>query len=67
MLGLDKIVNTARPVPNILTSAAPPEPTEATLGFSSNRKAIDFSPVRRYCFDQKKGGLNFYIQIKKCM
>jgi hypothetical protein len=39
-------------------TAAPSKPAKATPGFSSNRKGID-SPVRRYCSEQKKGGLNF--------
>jgi hypothetical protein len=29
-------------------------PAKATPGFSSNRKEIDDSPVRRYCSEQKK-------------
>jgi hypothetical protein len=35
-------------------TTAPPKPTEAKPGFSSNRKAIDNSPVRRYFLAQKK-------------
>jgi hypothetical protein len=34
---------------------------KATPGFSSNRKKIDNSPVRRYCSGQKKGGFKFPI------
>ena len=37
----------------------PPEPAEATSGFSSNRKTIDIPSVRRYGSGQKKGGLKF--------
>jgi hypothetical protein len=45
-------------------TAAPPEPAEATSGFSSNRKTIDIPPVRRYCSGQKKGGLGpIHVQI----
>ena len=40
-------------------TAAPSKPAKATPGFSSNRKGIDDSPVRRYCSEQKQGGLNF--------
>ena len=40
-------------------TAAPPKPAEATPGFSSSRKGIDNSQARRYCWGQKKGGLNF--------
>ena len=47
-------------------TAAPPEPAETTLGFSSNRKGIDNSPVRRYCSGQKKRWFKFPIQIPKC-
>ena len=45
-------------------TAAPPKPAEATPGFSSSRKGIDNSQARRYCWGQKKGGLNFlYIRV----
>ena len=45
-------------------TAAPPKPAEATSGFSSNRKTIDNSPVRRYCSGQKKGGLKFLYRSR---
>jgi hypothetical protein len=43
-------------------TAAPPEPAEATLGFSSTRKTIDIPPVRRYCSVQKKRWFKIPIQ-----
>src|SRR5262245_51861002 len=43
-------------------TAAPPEPAEATSGFSSNRKTIDIPPVRRYCSGQKKRWFKIPIQ-----
>jgi len=43
-------------------TAAPPEPTEATPGFSSNRNEIDNSPGRRYSSDQKKRLFKFPIR-----
>ena len=42
-----------------------PKPAEATLGFSSDRKEIDNSPVRRYGSGQKKGGLISYTNSGK--
>ena len=42
-------------------TTTPPKPAEATPGFSSNRKGIDNSPVRRYCSGQKKRWFEFPI------
>jgi hypothetical protein len=47
-----------------LPTAASPEPAEATLGFSSTRKTIDNSPVRRYCSGQKKRWFKFPIHCR---
>jgi hypothetical protein len=38
-------------------TAAPPKPTEATPGFSSNRNEFDNSPLRRYSSGQKKNAV----------
>jgi hypothetical protein len=46
-------------------TAAPPEPAEATSGFSSNRKTIDIPPVRRYCSGQKKRWFKIPIQCER--
>jgi hypothetical protein len=40
-----------------LRTAASPEPTEATLGFSLNARALDGSRVRRYSSGHRKGRL----------
>ncbi len=42
-------------------TAARPKRTEATLGFTSNRKGIDNSPVWRYSSGQKKRWFKFPI------
>src|SRR5206468_11031831 len=43
-------------------TAAPPEPTEVKPRFSSDRKEIDNSPVRRYSSGEKKRWFKIPIQ-----
>jgi hypothetical protein len=42
-------------------TTTPPKPSEATLGFSSTRKTIDNSPVRRYSSGHQKRWFKFPI------
>src|SRR5206468_11945695 len=46
-------------------TAAPPEPTEVKPRFSSDRKEIDNSPVRRYSSRDKKRWFKIPIQIPR--
>src|SRR5438105_188727 len=41
----------------------PPEASRSKTAFSSNRKAIDNSPVRRYCSAQEKRWFKFPVQF----